>query len=65
MKKAILVKFVTTVRIIIDGDEPTDKDMERAFIKASEAFNDNNLEGLDSIEDDIECPFSEYDLVIN
>ena len=59
MKKAILVKFVTTVRITIDGDEPTDVDYEKAIIKASETLTDNEADGITGYVDDLKNPYQE------
>lgn len=58
-KKAILVSFDVTTRIIIESEEPTEEDIERAYSRAKQGFLDGGCHTFVSdIVDDTECMYN-------
>lgn len=61
-KKAFLITFAQTVRVICEGDEPTEDELIDACIKAQEAMAINGaFDTLDKCEEDTECPFGTFE----
>jgi len=59
--KAFLITFSQTVRVILKGDEPTDEELEEAFVKASESMNENNVMAMTTCVEDKKCPYGEHE----
>lgn len=63
MKVAKLVEIRILTRVIVDNYTSEDEIIEKAVIKASERICEEGRENIESIKDDIECPYSpEYDI---
>lgn len=62
MKKAFLITFSQTVRVICEGDEPNEDELIDACIKAQETMAMNGAYAtLDKCVDDEECPFGTFE----
>lgn len=62
MKKAFLITFTQTVRVICKGDEPTEDELINACVKAQEQMANNGPnETLDKCVIDDECPFGTFE----
>lgn len=62
MKTAHLITFAQTVRIICEGEEPNDKELDFALIKAVDVMKHNGVfDTLDKCEKDTECPYGAFE----
>lgn len=61
--KAILITFSLTTRLIVDDNISEDEIIQIGALKCSEKLSCEPNEHLDSIIDDVECPFDpEFDI---
>jgi hypothetical protein len=60
MKIAKLVKVSLVTRVVVDLNATEDDIMEVAAPKLSESLMDSPLSHLDSIEDDVKCPYVNF-----
>jgi len=57
MKVAKLVHVSMTTRVVVDKDASVEEIMEVASLRLIDKLNNEKMEHLESIEDDIECPY--------
>ncbi len=61
-KIAKLVSIVMTTRVIVEDNTPEDELIEKAIIRLSERICEEGRENIESIKDDLECPYNpEFD----
>ena len=57
MKVAKLVYVSMTTRVVVDKDASDEEIMGVASLRLIDKLNNEKMELLESIEDDIECPY--------